>query len=139
MYAKKIAYTDFNGEKREETFYFNLTEEEISSMELETEGGLRSIIERIIETKDKPELIRLFKKVILSSYGEKSNDGKYFRKEDSVRGKYSDDFKATEAYSVLFMELATQDNAAAEFINSILPAKAREELAKQQNVPKIEN
>lgn len=139
MLAKKIKYTNFNGETREETFYFNLTEAEIAEMELSINGGLKGIIERIVETQDQPELIKLFKTVILKSYGEKSNDGKFFRKSDSTRGNYADDFAATEAYSVLFMELATNDKAASEFINGVIPAAAREAAAREQNVPKIEN
>lgn len=138
MYSKKIAYTDFDGNQREETFYFNITEAELTEMECSVSGGFRKRLERIMETKDEPEVIEILKSFILQAYGEKSNDGKYFKKEDSVRGKYSDDFKATEAYSALFMELGTDADKAAAFINGILPAKIREELAKNQNTPKFE-
>lgn len=36
-------------------------------------------------------------------------------------------FAETEAYSVLFMELATDAKAAAEFVNGLLPADIREQ------------
>lgn len=126
MLAKKIEYTDYNGEEREETFYFNLTEAEIAEMELSTQGGLQGLINTIIETKDQPKIVELFKTLILKAYGEKSNDGRYFKKRDSIRGEYADDFASTEAYSVLFMELATNADAATEFVNKVIPTKVRE-------------
>lgn len=118
MLRKTIKYVDFDGNEREETFYFNLTQAEIAEMELATEGGLAAKINKIIEAKDNPTIIALFKDVIGKAYGEKSADGKYFVKNDEVRNA----FMATEAYSVLFMELATSPEAAAAFINGIVPA-----------------
>ena len=50
-------------------------------------------------------------------YGEKSPDGKRFIKNQELR----DAFAQTEAYSDLFMELATDAEAAARFINGIVP------------------
>lgn len=138
MLAKKISYTDYNGEKRDETFYFNLTQAEIAEMELSTSGGLQGLIQTIVETKDQPKIIELFKKLVLASYGEKSNDGKYFRKKDSVRGNYVDDFVATEAYSILFMELATNADAATEFVNGVIPAELRDGAAGLPAHPTIE-
>ena len=118
MLKKTIKYVDFDGNEREETFYFNLTQAEIAEMELSIEGGLAAKINKIIETKDNPTIIALFKDVIGKAYGEKSADGKYFVKSDEVRNA----FMATEAYSVLFMELATNPDAAAAFINGIVPS-----------------
>lgn len=127
MLAKKIKFTDFNGEEREETFYFNLTKADIMEMQLEVKGGLTAIIEKITETKDVPELIKLFKDLIRRSYGEKSADGRKFIKNDQIW----EDFKATEAYSELFMELATNADAAGDFINAIIPPEYAAEAKKQ--------
>ncbi len=123
MYAKKIKATDFNGVEREETFYFNLTEAELAEMSMSKEGGLKGYLEKIVEAQSEPEIIAFFKKIIKASYGEKSNDGKYFRKNETL----VEDFCSTEFYSVLFMELAQDANKAAEFINGVIPAKFRSE------------
>lgn len=127
MYAKKIKYVDFNSEEREETFYFNLMKSELMEMQLEVKGGLTTIIEKIIETKEVPELVKLFKDLILRSYGEKSPDGKRFIKSKEL----AEAFSQTEAYSNLFMELATDADAASEFINGIVPPEYAPELKKQ--------
>ena len=94
-------------------------------MQLSTDGGLVDIIKKIVMSKDTPELIKLFKKVILMAYGIKSDDGKRFKKSDEIR----DDFMSTEAYSEIYMELATDADEASRFINGILP----EDLANQAN------
>lgn len=117
MLKKTIEYTDYNDVKRKEDFYFNFTKAEIMEMELSTTGGLAEMIQKIIDTQDTPQIIKLFKDLVLKAYGEKSADGKRFIKNDDIR----DGFAQTEAYSELFMELATDANAAASFVNAIVP------------------
>lgn len=127
MLKKRIKYTDYDGEVREEDFYFNLNKAEIIEMELSTVGGLKQMIEKITDSKDMPQLIALFKELIIKSYGEKSPDGKRFVKSREL----SDAFMQTEAYSELFMELATNDESAAEFVNGIIPADLAADVAKE--------
>ena len=122
MLTKTIKYTDYNGVEREETFLFNLTKAELMEMELGTTGGLTEMIQKIIETKDAPSIIKIFKDIILKAYGEKSLDGKRFIKINDAGIPLSNAFSQTEAYSQLFMELATDSKAAAAFINGIVPS-----------------
>lgn len=118
MLKKTITYTDYNNETRTEDFFFNLSKAEIMEMELSIEGGLSETINRIINTKDIPSLIKIFKDLLLRSYGMKSPDGKRFIKNKEL----TEEFSQTEAYSQLFMELATDADAAAAFVNGIVPA-----------------
>lgn len=118
MLKKTIAYTDYNGTERNEDFYFNLTKAEIMEMEMSTSGGLAESIQRIVAAQDAPAIIKIFKDLVLNAYGVKSPDGKRFIKNDTIR----DEFAQTEAYSILFMELATDADAAAKFVNGIVPA-----------------
>ena len=122
MVVEKIKYTDFNGLEREEEFMFNLTEAEITEMELTTDGGLSDSIKKIIAAQDTPQIIKVFKMLLLKSYGEKSADGRRFVKSD----KLSEEFAQTNAYSQLFMKLATDDKAAVAFINGIMPDSMQE-------------
>lgn len=123
MIAKTIKYTDFNGVEREEKFFFNLSEAELTEMELSTKGGLQEMINKIIESQDNPSIVKLFKDLILKSYGEKTLDGKRFRKIDEKGNLLSIAFSETEAYSKLFMELATDAEKAAEFVNGVINIK----------------
>lgn len=131
MLKKTIPYTDYNGNDRTEDFYFNLSEAECMEMELGTTGGLADQIRRIINAQDTPAIIEIFKKIILKAYGEKSADGKRFVKSEEL----STAFSQTEAYSKLFMELGTNAEAAAEFINGIVPQKLAQKNA--ANTPKL--
>jgi hypothetical protein len=117
MLKKTIKYTDFDNNERTEDFYFNLTKAEVTEMELSTEGGLVRMLEKIVQEKDAKRIIENFKDLVLRSYGEKSPDGRRFIKTQELR----DAFAQTEAYSQLFMELATNAQASAEFVNGIVP------------------
>lgn len=117
MLKKTIKYVDYNDEEREEDFYFNLTKAELTQMQLSEKGGLDAVLDRMLQTRDEPSMIKMFKEIIDLSYGVKSTDGRRFIKNQEVL----DDFRQTEAYSVLFMELATDSKAAADFINGIVP------------------
>lgn len=117
MLKKSITYTDYNGSERTEDFYFNLSKAEIMEMEMSTTGGLAETIQRIVALQDAPAIIKIFKDLVLKAYGEKSPDGKRFIKSDEIAMAFSQ----TEAYSILFMELATDADAAAKFVNGIVP------------------
>lgn len=112
-----MTYTDYNGETRKEDFYFNMTRAEVTEMELSIEGGLSDMIKRVTEAKDVPTIMKIFKDLVLKAYGQKSPDGKRFIKSKEL----SEEFAQTEAYSDLFMELATNATAAAAFVNGIMP------------------
>lgn len=128
MLKKTIKYTDYNGVERTEDFWFNLSKAEIMEMELSTTGGLAELIQKIVKEQDAPAIIKIFKDLVLKAYGEKSPDGKRFVKSDEIALAFSQ----TEAYSNLFMELATDADSAAKFVNGIIPADAAE-AAKAQN------
>lgn len=117
MLKKTIEYTDYNGTERKEDFYFNLSKAEAMEMQLSTTGGLSQMIENIIAAQDTPALVKIFKELILKAYGKKSDDGRRFIKNEEI----AEEFAQTEAYSILFMELATDADAAAEFVNGITP------------------
>ena len=127
MLTKTITYTDFNGTTRTENFLFNLTTAEIMEMEMSINGGLAEKIKKITEEQNAPAIIKIFKDLILKAYGEKSDDGRRFIKERNGE-PLSVAFSQTEAYSKLFMELATDAEKAAEFVNGIIPADAAAKL-----------
>lgn len=117
MIKRTITYEDYNGVSRTEDFYFNLSKAEIAEMELSTTGGMGEMIRRIIEAQDTPAIVKIFKEILFKAYGEKSADGRRFIKSPEL----SLEFSQTEAYSQLFMELATDADKAAAFVNGIVP------------------
>lgn len=131
MLKKTITFTDYNGVEKKKDYRFNLSKAELLEMEIGTTGGYAEMIQKIVDANDAPQLIDIFKKLVFKAYGELSADGERFIKSQEL----SEAFSQTEAYSQLFMELATDDKAAAEFINGIMPADLAEKAAK---MPKLE-
>lgn len=123
MLKETITYEDFNGVERTEDYYFHLSEAEVAEMELSIDGGMAEMIQRVVAAKDIPTIIKIFKDLIMKAYGEKSLDGKRFAKIDENGKRLADKFAQTNAYSQLFMKLATDADAAAKFVNGIMPAK----------------
>lgn len=111
-------YTDFNGRQRTEDFHFHFNQAELMEMEMSTEGGFSTRVQRIINADSRPELLQIMKKFVLDAFGVKSDDGRRFMKSDEIRRS----FVECPAYSMIFMELATNTEAATEFINKVVPA-----------------
>ena len=130
MIKETIKYTDYNGVERTEDFYFNLRKDEILEMELGTTGGFAEMINKVVAAQDAPSIIKIFKDLVLKAYGEKSADGKRFIKSKEI----SEAFSQTEAYSIIFMKLATDADAAAKFVNGIVPADMAKDA--QMTLPK---
>lgn len=134
MLKKIMTTTDYNGVERTEELYFNLSKAELMEMEMGTTGGLGAMIKKVIAAQDIPSIIKIFKELILKSYGVKSDDGRRFIKNDKLR----EEFSQTEAYSKLFMELATNSDEAINFVNGIIPADLAKEVAKEKIDNKVE-
>lgn len=126
MLKKTVTYEDFDGNQVTEDLYFNLTQAEVMEMNMESGGALSERYQKIIDAQDTASLIKEFKRLILKAYGVKSVDGKRFIKNDQLR----EEFESSAAYSAIFMELATNTDAATAFANGILPKVKDAEPAK---------
>lgn len=127
MLKKTITYTDYDGNERTEDYYFNLSKAELLEMEMSTNGGLEKFCQKIIAEKDTKRMMEMWKELILKSYGEKSLDGKRFIKNQEL----VDSFTQTEAYSELFMELASNADTAAAFVKGIIPKNLLAQIEKE--------
>lgn len=132
MIKKSIKYTDYNGVERTEDAYFNLTKTELEEMNLSHHGTYAEQLQAIVDAKDVPTVMALFKAIILKAYGIKSEDGRFFRKSEAI----SKDFEDSPMYDTLMMELLQSENAAAELFLGMIPSDmqdaARKEIAKQK-------
>ena len=122
MIKKTITFTDYNGEQKTRDYYFNLNKAELMRMEMSVNGGFTEKINRVVASQNAPEIIAIFEDLIQKSYGVKTAEGGFIKRKEDLEA-----FMATEAYSELFMELATDADKAAEFVNGIVPA----DIAKQ--------
>lgn len=117
MIKKTITYTDFNGEERTEDFWFNMTKAEIINLDLEMPGGLDAYAKKLIREGDRPEIVKLFRRIILGSYGEKDDTGRRFVKTEEMQRA----FEETNAFSELYVSILSDQDEMIKFINGIVP------------------
>lgn len=130
MVKKTVTYTDYNGNERKEDFYFDFSQAEVVDMQTSKTEGFADYLQRIIDEKEPKKIMDLFKDLVLMAYGEKTADGKYFIKERPDGTKVCNEFRQSAAYPQIYMELAFDDKAAADFVNGIFPQGLEETLAK---------
>ena len=141
MLKKTISYIDFNGNEVTEDFYFNLTKAELAEMELketiikgeEQTGGMVEKLNAIAKSGEGRLIIEVFKDIIAKSYGVKSEDGKRFIKSPEL----FEEFSQTEAYSELFLSFVTNADAAAQFMNGIMPADSAKKAQETPHPPQL--
>lgn len=134
MIKKTVTFEDFNDKTQTETFYFHLNKADVIRMEARL-NGIRETLERLIKTEDGKEIMAIIEDIIVSSYGERSEDGSRFFKSPEKAAE----FKASEAYSELLFELVTDADKASEFINGLLPEKLLKQAKEiQENKPAVE-
>lgn len=130
MYIKKIKFTDFNDNEREQDFYFNLRKDELAKLSAKYGQDFENKVRTMAMNADKYGLYKLFEDLIKCSYGSKSEDGLHFRKSEQIW----DDFYDSPAYEALFMEIMSDTDAAISFFKGIMPKdiaeKVEEELEK---------
>lgn len=117
MLKRTITYTDYNGVERTEDHYFNLTKAELIMMEHSVAGGMKQRLEKIVQSPNSVEIMDIFRDIIGRSYGVKSDDGRRFMKSPQIL----EEFEQTEAYSELIVELFSDAEKMADFINKIIP------------------
>ena len=122
MYRTVVTFENYDGEQRQMEVMCALTEAEVVELEVSWDGGLKSVLEKIIQEKDQKRMVEMMKMLITKSYGKKSIDGNKFIKNQEVL----DDFMQTPAYSELFMLLSTDAEEASKFVNGIIPKKLAE-------------
>jgi len=116
MIKETISYEDFDGNLKTEDFHFHLTQAELAEWEASEKGGLSSVIEHIAAEENMAQLVKLFQEAIKKSYGKKTPDGRFIKNQELL-----DEFVSKQAYSDLFMKLATNAEAGKAFVNGIMP------------------
>lgn len=133
MLTRELTYKDYNGVERTEKFYFGLNEAELMKLEFSVNGGLVEMINKIVAAKDGAAIMEMFDKILLMAHGVKSADGKHFIKDDKTRAE----FAQSPAYSIIFMELVTDAEKAAKFVEEIIPADVKSKLPADATVVPI--
>ena len=134
MYKKTITYNDFDGNKRTEDAYFNLTKSEMIEFALDLPDGVPDTVDKDTLEKNadmaasklanmlgKKGVYNFIKDLVLKSYGVKKEDGRRFAKVDENGRPLYIEFAQTMAFEAVMEEFRTNDVAAAEFVKAVIP------------------
>lgn len=116
MLRKDINFTTFDGQPAQKTVYFNLTKTELVKL-MALENG--TFIERIqnLNPQEQPqEVMDCFYTILERSYGVRNGD-RFMKSPELFK-----EFEETAAFDAFFMELVTDANAGANFVNGLMPA-----------------
>ena len=126
MLKQSITYEDFNGDQRTEDFFFNLTSKELLELDRSVDGGFESSLNKAISNQDVYSIYDLIQKTILKAYGQKSEDGRFFKKTPEL----TEEFEVSAAYQSMLQNFIDNPDLANNFITGILPKDLREKAAK---------
>lgn len=131
MFRKTIRFQNFDGDTVEREFYFHMSKAEL--LEMAADGNsMMERIKRIIATNDGKAILQEYRAIIKASVGMRSEDGQRFIKDEEAQSYLLD----SPAYDELLMELCTDADASANFVNQLIPEKMQKEmqeaLAKQK-------
>lgn len=129
MFKKTIEYTDYNGVKKTEDFWFNLNQTELTELALSPSGGLDTMLKEVISSADTETILKTFKKIILMAYGKKTPDGRFTKRTDDGR-KLADNFEESVVFPKIFMEVSFDADKAIEFINGCVPPELKDNVIK---------
>lgn len=129
MITKTIKYHDYDGNEREDEFYFHLNQIEVTKLNGEVPGGLQAYSERIIKNRDIDALLKLIDLLVSRAYGEKTPDGSGFIKRLPNGLPLYEMFVNTEAYDNLLSELIKDEDTFTNFLMGCMTKEARDRMA----------
>lgn len=148
MLKKTVTYEDFNGNSRTEELRFNLTQTELVELAMELPDGVSDAVgddpskvdqetaaRKLMETLGGKGVFEFIKKLLLKSYGVMSADGRRFDKSEEL----TKEFSQTLAFDTIMMDLMSDDIAAAEFVNGVIPSKVADKIGKVSNITALPN
>lgn len=124
MIKKTLTYDTPDGDTITEDFYFNFSKDELVDLQVLENVGIEAIGKQLAATNDGEKAWHLFKDLVLRSVGEKTADGKGFKKNQEIR----ENFQAKEAFGNLVFEFVNNPETGAEFFNGLVPEKWRKEI-----------
>lgn len=116
MLKQRVKYEGFDGEIVEEDLYFNLTRMDLIELNDRYESkDMAAYMDKIVKEKNIKELYKVLKDIVLMAYGVKSEDGKRFIKNQTVK----DEFAESLAFSQLIEDFHETDTAMSDFVTGI--------------------
>lgn len=128
MYTRTFHCVGFDDKPYDVTYDFYLSRADLLKIDMEGYWGLEAVMQKLIDTHNGAEIMKIIDKIIMMAVGKESMDHRRFLRDEDIKKE----FRESDAYSQLFEELCTDAEKAAAFLNGCLPASVLEEAAKRK-------
>ena len=131
MYKTELTYKTFTDKEITETFRFNLNEQELMDLVEDDPIFSPEFLSYVAREQDVMKMLKVIQKLIVVSYGEMSEDGRYFRKSN----ERALDFLQSAAYMAFRDKLLSGDGKEfVAFIFGVFPEKFVESMKENASV-----
>lgn len=129
MYKITKKYTDFLGTEQEDTFRFNISRSEMIDLVKEDPAFNPDYLVYLSKEPDGLKLVDMLRKLLVVSYGELSEDGKHFLKDDTRTTL----FVQSSAFEELLSDFidGKDPNVVRNFIIGVFPDKYHADLERK--------
>lgn len=124
MFKFECEYTNYFGETRKKTVYFQLSRPEVLEFATTLPGGFESGAQKLVDSHDEHAMFVNYQKMIALAYGEISQDGDRFVKSPEL----SKAFMETPVYTQMFDKLVAEPEFLKAFIIGVVPDDSKEDV-----------
>ncbi len=115
MLKHQVSYKDFDNKSVKETLWFNLTTRDSAKLTIKY-GDLTAYVKKIEKEKDAAAMMVLIEDLVLTAYGERSEDGRHFLRNDEIRERFS----YSLAFEALLDDLYSDEKKMSKFFDALL-------------------
>ena len=115
MLKHQVSYKDFDNKSVKETLWFNLTTRDSAKLTIKY-GDLTAYVKKIEKEKDTAAMMVLIEDLVLTAYGERSEDGRHFLRNDEIRERFS----YSLAFEALLDDLYSDEKKMSKFFDALL-------------------
>ena len=134
MIKMNVSAETFDGDMVTETLWFHMNKVDLIELQQSEPGGFTDTLQAFMSRKpedwtmkDKFKLFDFFRTMVDKAYGERSSDGKRFRKSPEILANFKDSI----FYDEFVLSLLENEEKSIKFFNGVMP-KALIEQAKKE-------
>ena len=135
MIKMNVSAETFDGDMVTETLWFHMNKVDLIDLQQSEPGGFTDTLQAFMSRKaedwtmsDKFKLFDFFRTMVDKAYGERSSDGKRFRKSPEILAN----FKNSIFYDEFVLSLLEDEEKSIKFFNGVMPKSLIEQAKKER-------
>lgn len=133
MIKMNVSAETFDGDMATETLWFHMNKVDLIELQQSEPGGFTDTLQAFMSRKaedwtmsDKFKLFDFFRAMVDKAYGERSSDGKRFRKSPEILANFKDSI----FYDEFVLSLLEDEEKSIKFFNGVMPKSLIEQAKK---------